>query len=191
MPIQLNDRAWKLCNEIEARAEHWRISRQRLSSGCLCWDLGVRATGSLAAGLHLARVCLADLATVALHPTDHLPGTGWSVSVVTDDPFRACMASQYAGWKLHAGEFFAMGSGPMRAAAGSEAILGGYHEASDCAVGVLESRQFPTDEIVHDIASKCGVEPTRLCLLVAPTASQAGNLQVVARSVETALHKLH
>ncbi|MFN9720329.1 MAG: methenyltetrahydromethanopterin cyclohydrolase, partial [Planctomycetota bacterium] len=31
----------------------------------------------------------------------------------------------------------------------------------------------------------------RLTLAVAPTASQAGTIQVVARSVETALHKLH
>ena len=33
--------------------------------------------------------------------------------------------------------------------------------------------------------------PAKLTLLVAPAASMAGNLQVVARSVETALHKLH
>ena len=35
-----------------------------------------------------------------------------------------------------------------------------------------------------------GVEPRNLILLVAPTSSLAGNLQIVARSVETAMHKL-
>jgi methenyltetrahydromethanopterin cyclohydrolase len=35
------------------------------------------------------------------------------------------------------------------------------------------------------------VPPESLTLLVAPTASAAGTLQVVARSLETALHKLH
>ena len=40
-----------------------------------------------------------------------------------DDPVRACLASQYAGWQIKVGKFFAMGSGPMRAAAGKEEIF--------------------------------------------------------------------
>ena len=40
------------------------------------------------------------------------------------------------------------------------------------------------------ICERTGVTSDKLCLLIAPTASQAGNVQVVARSVETALHKL-
>src|SRR6185295_4463784 len=35
------------------------------------------------------------------------------------------------------------------------------------------------------------VPANKITLLVAPAASMAGNLQVVARSLETALHKLH
>jgi methenyltetrahydromethanopterin cyclohydrolase len=35
------------------------------------------------------------------------------------------------------------------------------------------------------------VQADGLTLLVAPTSSQAGTLQIVARSIETALHKLH
>jgi methenyltetrahydromethanopterin cyclohydrolase len=44
---------------------------------------------------------------------------------------------------------------------------------------------------VAKVATACGVEPKDVTLLIAPTASLAGGLQVVARSVETALHKLH
>jgi methenyltetrahydromethanopterin cyclohydrolase len=40
------------------------------------------------------------------------------------------------------------------------------------------------------IAERTGVDPEDVDLLVAPTSSMAGNLQVVARSVETAMHKL-
>ena len=50
--------------------------------------------------------------------------------------------------------------------------------------------QLPPDEVCLDLAKQCGVEPDSLTLLVAPTASLAGTVQVVARSVETALHKL-
>ena len=41
------------------------------------------------------------------------------------------------------------------------------------------------------LASDCGVSLDRLTLLFAPTASLAGTIQIVARSVETALHKMH
>ena len=40
------------------------------------------------------------------------------------------------------------------------------------------------------IAEKTDVPASAIDLLVAPTSSQAGNVQVVARSVETAMHKL-
>ena len=49
---------------------------------------------------------------------------------------------------------------------------------------------FPTAAVVQYICERTGVTSDKLCLLIAPTASQAGNVQVVARSVETALHKL-
>jgi methenyltetrahydromethanopterin cyclohydrolase len=66
----------------------------------------------------------------------------------------------------------------------------GYRERPEMAVGVLESRQLPPDEVCTQIADACGVSPERLALLVAPTASLAGTIQVVARTVETALHKM-
>ena len=40
------------------------------------------------------------------------------------------------------------------------------------------------------MADKCGVSPDSVTLAVAPTASLAGTFQVVARSVETSMHKL-
>ena len=67
----------------------------------------------------------------------------------------------------------------------------GHCERPDVCVGVLETGKLPPEEICLDIANKCGVSPDRLTLLVARTASLAGTVQIVARSVETALHKLH
>ena len=66
----------------------------------------------------------------------------------TDWPVAACMASQYAGWQLSVGKFFAMGSGPMRAAAGREAIFDkiGQREEAQCVVGALETRKLPGDD---------------------------------------------
>jgi methenyltetrahydromethanopterin cyclohydrolase len=56
---------------------------------------------------------------------------------------------------------------------------------------VLETRKFPTLEVIEEIATACRVPAHEVFLVVAPTASHAGTMQVVARSVETALHKLH
>ena len=103
------------------------------------------------------------------------------------------MASQYAGWQISAGNYFAMGSGPMRAAAAKEPLFSeiGFVEKPACAVGVLESAQLPNEAVAQTIAESCGVGADHLTLLVAPTSSIAGGIQVVARSVETAMHKLH
>lgn len=103
------------------------------------------------------------------------------------------MASQYAGWQLQGEKFFAMGSGPMRAAANREPLFKeiGFTEHPTRVVGVLETSKSPTDEIAFKVATACNVDPENVHLLTARTASLAGTVQVVARSVETALHKLH
>lgn len=54
----------------------------------------------------------------------------------------------------------------------------------------LETGKLPTAEVFALIAEKTGVPADMTVLLAARTASIAGNFQVVARSVETSLHKL-
>jgi methenyltetrahydromethanopterin cyclohydrolase len=189
--VNLNARAAALCRNLADEAERLRIELHLQDCGAMVVDCGVKAVGGFEAGLLLARLCLADLATVELEPGSD--GLGPTVQVHTDHPLLACMASQYAGWEVKGEKFFAMGSGPMRAAAAREPLFEDlkYRESASACVGVLESGKLPTDEVCRDVAAKCGIEPAALTLLVAPTRSIAGTLQVVARSVETALHKLH
>src|SRR5690606_10274157 len=95
--------------------------------------------------------------------------------------------------QVKSGKFFAMGSGPMRSAAGREPIFEhvARRQRSDAAVGVLECDRTPPAEVFADIAEKTGVSIDRVTLLAASVRSLAGGVQVVARSLETALHKLH
>ena len=198
--MQLNTRALELCLRIIADAAELRAGVCEVA-GATVVDLGIEARGGLEAGRRMAEVCLAGLGEVAFVPGDPAVWPGPAVQVRTDQPVAACMASQYAGWQIAVGKYFAMGSGPMRAAAGKEALfdLIGFRETSDCVVGVLETRKLPTEEVVNYIGKgvrnlfplKKVPDTFSLTLLVAPTASQAGTVQVVARSVETALHKLH
>jgi methenyltetrahydromethanopterin cyclohydrolase len=190
--MTLNEQAARLADALEARATALRIEATRVG-GARILDCGVRATGGLHAGLEMARVCVAGRAEVSFVPTT-LPGlVGPAVQVASDDPVLACMASQYAGWQVSVGRFFAMGSGPMRAALGREALFDHIpgREKPGLAVGVLETRKLPSEEVVAHLAEKLALAPEQLTLLCAPTASLAGGVQVVARSLETALHKLH
>jgi len=162
--------------------------------GARILDAGIHTPGSLAAGLMLARLCLADRATVELHAADfNATASTNSVTVRTDQPVPACLAAQYAGWPVQTDDYFGMGSGPMRAVRGREPVLESLEltERPEQVVGVVESDQLPTTSAVELVADQCGVEPNTIHLAVAPTTSIAGTVQVVARSIETALHKLH
>jgi methenyltetrahydromethanopterin cyclohydrolase len=55
----------------------------------------------------------------------------------------------------------------------------------------LESDKLPTQAAIELIAQQCGMKASSVHLAIAPSTSLAGSMQVVARSVETALHKLH
>jgi methenyltetrahydromethanopterin cyclohydrolase len=112
---------------------------------------------------------------------------------VTDHPALACLAAQYAGWQIKRDGYFAMASGPGRALIRAEDLYDDLDvdERASAAVLCLETRDAPSGEIAAWIAERAGVEPGDLTLVYAPTASIAGSVQVAARVVETALHKLH
>ncbi len=188
----LNEQAAELCDQMARQAARLKVAVRTTGCGTRVIDCGIEARGGLEAGLRLAEICMAGLGTTTLVPADQALGPALAVMVTTDHPVAACMAAQYAGWQIAAGKYFAMGSGPMRAAIAKEEIFKviGCQESTQAAVGVLETRKFPPDEVCEQLANQSGVASKNLTLLVAPTASQAGTMQIVARSVETALHKL-
>jgi methenyltetrahydromethanopterin cyclohydrolase len=189
----LNARAWAIADRVAADAAALRVATRHLASGARVIDAGVEVEGGLGAGLALAELCMAGLGAVALTPVV-IGGETWAgLQVWTDHPAVSCMASQYAGWAVQVDKYFAMGSGPLRAHARVERELFaklGYAERADRGVLVLETRELPTDAVARWVAEKSGLDAARLTFAVAPTASLAGCVQVVARVVETALHKM-
>ena len=184
----LNERAHELCDAMAADADKLGVAVSMLPCGTRLIDCGVKTPGSVEAGRRLAHICLSGLGDVYISAAGQDPSTSQEVTVATKAPIAACMASQYAGWEIKAEKFFAMGSGPMRAAACREEIfkdIGNCERPTVC-VGVLETRKVPPDGVCTNIAEKCDIMPEKLTLLVAPTASIAGTVQIVARSVETA-----
>jgi methenyltetrahydromethanopterin cyclohydrolase len=189
----LNERSLRIACEMASRADDLRIALHELAAGARLLDCGIHVDGGQQAGLALARVCLGGRADVSFCPGTVGGNPCPEVQVCSDHPVAACMASQYAGWQISVGKFFAMGSGPMRAAYGKEElfnhILG--REQAPAAVGVLETRKMPPDDVIHYLAERLQLPVERITLLAAPASSMAGTVQVVARSLETALHKLY
>ena len=193
MSLGLNVRAARLADALAAEAPLLGVSVTQLPGGARLIDCGVAVAGGLEAGRRLAEICLADFGRVTFTTVDL--GGLWlpAVVVTTDRPVEACMASQYAGWAIDPAGYFAMGSGPARSLARVERELYeriGYAETGDAAVLVLEGRALPDERVARFVADKCGILARGLTLLIAPTASIAGSVQIAARSVETGLHKM-
>ena len=202
--IELNRKAGELFQQavsrpIELRSEVVRVAGATLLDAGTGSNANARPgpLGSLEAGVVLAKLCLGDMADVELIAAEPDMLVDQAIMVRTDRPVEACLGGQYAGWPLSVDDYFAMASGPMRMLRGREEMLGhlklssAEHDAAAIAVGVLESDQLPSEKVIESVANDCGVEADRLCLAIAPSTSIAGCVQVVARSIETALHKLH
>ncbi|MGI9473502.1 MAG: methenyltetrahydromethanopterin cyclohydrolase [Rubripirellula sp.] len=189
----VNESAYQLFQDSVDRAAAMGC-RVESVAGARVLDAGVGCRGSLEAGIRLGRLCLADLGEIKLCPSDSATLVSSNrVHVRTDQPLLSCLGAQYAGWPVQTDDFFAMGSGPMRLCRGREEVLKelGLSESAGRVVGVLESDKLPSESAVNLIAEHCGVTTDAVFLAVAPSTCIAGSLQVVARSVETAMHKLH
>lgn len=188
----INETARACFARAHSRETELNIASHHMDCGAQLLDFGVSVPGGLQAGIELATICMAGKAQVSLVAGCRETWAGPWVQVVTDAPLQACMLAQYAGWPVKAGSFFAMGSGPMRVRRGKEEVLKFLHagDSHELAVGTLECDRLPDEVTVQAMAVECKVEPQAMRLAVAPTRSIAGCVQVVARSVETALHKL-
>lgn len=193
----VNALAAPLVDRLVGEAAQLRVAVSSLA-GATIVDAGIDARGGLEAGRLIAEICMGGLGRVTLACVAAFGRWPWHVQVATSHPVIACLASQYAGWSLAHREgdgprFHALGSGPARALAGKEALFEelGYADQSDRAVLVLETDRAPPAALVEKIAGDCGVAPAALTLVLTPTGSLAGGVQVAGRVVEVALHKAH
>ena len=191
--LRMNEAADEIADTMSEQVDLLRIESFRLPSGARVIDAGVNTTGGIEAGIALAEICMGGLGNISCAPIQIGGQSHAGVLVWTDHPAVACMASQYAGWAISVGKFFAMGSGPLRAHARVERELFeklGYEEETEEGVLVLETRTLPDDDVVEWVAEKSRLQPIQLTFVVAPTASLAGGVQISARIVETGLHKI-
>ena len=191
--MNLNKGALKIFEEIIERSKELDCAVSKQSNGTTILDAGIEVPGSNEAGRLVSEICLGGVGEVSLTEVTIGDLTLPAASVKTDNVAEACLCSQYAGWTVQVDKYFAMASGPARALSRVEKLYKelGYTEKSDVAVAVLETREFPPENVTKYIADKCGVPTSGLYVVVAPTACLVGSVQISARIVEVGVHKMH
>ncbi len=195
--ISINERAAKLVSQLITNATELRIGISRGDLGETVIDAGSENFGGIAAGLRIAEICMGGLGEVGLVPSSSTPRWPWTLVVRSSNPVIACLASQYAGWRLTddsaSTPFMALGSGPARALAQREPLFGvlNYVDSASSSILVIESSRSPPAKVVAKVAQDCRVKPENLTIIFAPTQSLVGCTQIVARVLEVALHKIH
>ena len=195
--ISVNHLAQPLVEKLCAQAEWLGVQVSHSKAGVRLVDAGIDTHGSLEAGRLIAEICLGGLGRVQLTHGGIAPRWPLTVHVQTSQPVIACLASQYAGWSLSDKQdeqnFQALGSGPARALAQREPLFQelNYQDSADTSVLVLEVDREPPATILDKVVTDCQITHDKLTVILTPTCSLAGSMQVVARVVEVGLHKVH
>ncbi|RCW48740.1 MULTISPECIES: methenyltetrahydromethanopterin cyclohydrolase [unclassified Halanaerobium] len=193
--LTLNKNAVMLVKKMIKNKEDLNIDVQQMENGVMIIDGGVKTKGGYRAGKYFIEICLGGMGKASFGSFDLQSYQLPSVEVRVDHPLEACMLSQYAGWKVESGDFFAMASGPGRILLKEEELyeeFSEYHENERVpAVIVLESSELPDLEAADYIADKLSTPCDDVYILTAPAESLTGSIQISGRIVETGLHKMH
>lgn len=191
--VSVSARAQHLVNQLVSDADALRCVVSTGAAGETRIDCGAQTPGGIEAGRRLGEICMGGLGTVQI--TSQSGDANWPLGVVvhSTNPVIACLGSQYAGWTIAEGDFFALGSGPARAMSRVEKLYEelGYADNADRTSLVIEGDNPPPSQVASNVAEACGIAPDKLTILYAPTGSLAGGVQIAARVLEVAMHKAH
>ncbi|NOT15524.1 MAG: methenyltetrahydromethanopterin cyclohydrolase [Methylotenera sp.] len=189
----VNQLAQSLVAQLIAQTSALQIGVMQHETGCTIIDAGIEYAGSKEAGRVIAEICMGGLGEVKLQADNRFSTWNEAVAVRSAEPVLACLASQYAGWALSHEKFFSLGSGPARALAQREDLFKelAYVDSADSTCIVLETDKVPPVQIIEKIVRDTKVEVTKLTVILTPTCSIAGVVQIVGRVLEVALHKAH
>ncbi|UCH31026.1 MAG: methenyltetrahydromethanopterin cyclohydrolase [Candidatus Bathyarchaeota archaeon] len=191
--LKVNEKAYQLVNILLDDAENYGVFAEETKSGATLIDVGIKAQGGFLTGKIITEICLGGYGKVDVFPASYDGFVLPSVFVQTDHPTIATLGSQFAGWHIKAEGYSAIGSGPARALALKPKALYEeiqYKDHADLGVLVLETSKAPPDKVIQQISEKCNIKTSRLTIILVPTSSLAGFIQVSGRIVETGLHKL-
>jgi len=192
--LSVNRLAWNLLEKLCGNPDYYGVKVERAKNGSLLVDAGIKAKGGFQAGKVITEICMGGCGEARIdygrYGELELP----TIFVYTDHPAIATLGSQFAGWNIKEGDYFAIGSGPARALAQKPREVYehiGYRDECDKAVVVLETDKYPPETLIERLVRDCKVQAENLAIVLTPTASIAGATQVAGRIVETGVHKLN
>lgn len=189
----VNRLANPLVKELVSKADELRLGLIKHETGATIIDAGINSLGGIEAGRLIAEICMGGLGHVSVQTSLTFKNWPWMLSVHSSNPVLSCLGSQYAGWSLSHDKFFSLGSGPCRAIANKEELFKElmYQDSADSACLILESEKIPPREVIEKVAHDTKISNENLTFILTPTRSLAGTIQIVARVLEVAMHKIH
>lgn len=191
--LSINQTAHQLIKKLCNQPDKYGIIVKDTKSGATIIDAGIKAKGGFQAGKIITEICLGGHGKAQISHTkfDNLEFP--SILIHTDNPAIATLGSQFAGWQIKVGDYSAIGSGPARALALKPKKIYDeidYKDEADVAVIILETTKEPPEAVITYIAEQSKITPDNLSIILVPTTSIAGSVQVSGRIVETGVHKL-
>ncbi len=191
--LSVNRLAWKLLDKLCENPDFYGVKVEKTGSGATIVDAGIEVKGGFQAGKIITEICMGGCGKAEIIPRRYGELELPSIFVYTDHPVIATLGSQFAGWQIKDGDYFAIGSGPARALALKPKEIYekiGYRDDFDKAVVVLETDKHPPEKLLERFVKDCHVLSKNLAVILTPTASIAGATQVSGRIIETGIHKL-
>lgn len=195
--FSVNKEAMKIVKKIIENKEALNVGVISLKNGSTVIDMGINYPGGWKAAQHLTEITMGGLGLLnyGIYRLGELELP--QVNIYADKPVIACLSCQLSGWALpefkNDAGIVPLISGPVRAIVKEDkfAKLFSYQDKSEKVVVVLQDKVLPSEELTTYIAKKCKIEPENIFILVAPTGSLVGLVNVIARTLETSLWRLH
>jgi len=191
--LSVNRLAWKLLDKLCKNQDFYGVKVEKSNSGVNVVDAGIEAKGGFQAGKIITEICMGGCGKAEITYRQYGELELPAIFVYTDHPTIATLGSQFAGWQIKEGDYFAIGSGPARALALKPKEIYekiGYKDDFDKAIVVLETDKYPPTKLIDRLVSDCHVSSENLAVILTPTTSMVGATQVSGRIVETGIHKL-
>jgi len=188
----LNRMATELVDEAIDFADELTVDVHPLEGDAAVLDFGVEVPGAVEAGLLLAEIQTAGLATVGTRVDEVAGATLAHVELSTDHPALGLLCAGKAGWELSVDGFEGLGSGPARALVAEEEVFAsaGYQEEFDFAVLAVECDSLPDGAVAARVAERAGVPESGVFLPAFATASVTGSVVAASRAAELATFRL-
>jgi methenyltetrahydromethanopterin cyclohydrolase len=133
------------------------VKVEKTGYGTTIVDAGIKAKGGFQAGKLITEICMGGCGKAQIITKQYGELELPSIFVYTDHPAIATLGSQYAGWQIKEGDYFAIGSGPARALALKPKEIYeeiGYKDDFDKGIIVLETDKPPPEKLLESLAQR-------------------------------------